>query len=114
MKGQPFLNRLSYALNGLRLAFRRESSLRVHTLAGTAVLLVLLITRPTAAWWAIGAMTVGMVVMAELFNAALETLADHLHPDRHPEIGAAKDMAAGAVLVAAIAAILVALAFLLR
>ncbi len=52
--------------------------------------------------------------MAELFNAALETLADHLHPEEHPEIGAAKDIAAGSVLVAALIALLVAVAFLLR
>lgn len=52
--------------------------------------------------------------MAELFNSALETLTDHLHPEHHHEIGAAKDIAAGAVLVAALAAVFVALAFIFR
>lgn len=59
-------------------------------------------------------MTIGLVMMAELMNAALETLADRLHPERHPEIGAAKDMAAGAVLAASVAAVLVAVAFIFR
>jgi len=49
-----------------------------------------------------------------LFNAAIETLADHLHPQQHPEIGAVKDIAAGAVLIASIAAVFVAVAFILR
>ena len=114
MKGQPFLRRLAFALNGMRLAFSRERSLRFHALAVAAVLLVLLITQPSALWWAIGALTIGLVIMAEMFNAALEALADHLHPQQHPEIGAAKDIAASAVLISAIAAIFVALAFILR
>lgn len=114
MKGQAFYKRLSFALQGLYIAFCREHSVRTHLLAGSGVILILLMTRPPAIWWAMAILTVGMVLMAELLNAALETLADHLHPEQHPEIGAAKDIAAGAVLVAAIAATMVAVAFLLR
>jgi undecaprenol kinase len=114
MKGQPFSRRLLYALQGIYLAFRLEPSIRFQALAGVGVLVVLLVTHPPALWWALGALAIGMVFMAELFNAALETLADHLHPDEHPKIGAAKDIAAGAVLVAAMVALFVAVAFLLR
>ena len=114
MKGQAFRKRLNFALQGLYLAFCRERSVRSHLIAGSIVIMVLIWTRPTAIWWAITILTVGMVLMAELMNAALETLADHLHPERHPEIGAAKDIAAGAVLIAAIVAVIVAIAFLLR
>ena len=49
--------------------------------------------------------------MAELFNSALETLIDHVHPEHHPEVGAAKDIAAAAVLLASIAAVVAGLAF---
>ncbi|WAR43393.1 diacylglycerol kinase [Methylomonas rapida] len=114
MKGQAFNKRLRFALQGLYVAFCREHSVRAHLLAGSGVILVLLMTRPPAIWWAIAILTVGVVLMAELLNAALETLADHLHPEQHPEIGAAKDIAAGAVLIAAIAAAMVAVAFWLR
>jgi diacylglycerol kinase (ATP) len=41
---------------------------------------------------------------AEAFNTALEQLADALHPERHAGIGRAKDVAAGAVLIAAVGA----------
>lgn len=112
MKGQPFFRRFAFALNGLRLAFCRESSLRFHVLAGAAVLLGLWFSEASALWWAIAGVTVGLVIMAELFNAALETLTDHLHPEVHPEIAAAKDIAAGAVLAAALAAVWVALAYI--
>jgi len=49
---------------------------------------------------------IGMVWVAELLNTAVERLADHITKDRHPEIEIIKDLAAGAVLVAAIVAII--------
>ena len=57
------------------------------------------------------ALTVGLVLVTELVNSALETLIDHIHPDQHPEIGAAKDIAAGAVLVSSLVSLAVALIF---
>ena len=114
MKGQPFVRRLGFALRGLKLAAGRERSLRSHLLAAAALLAGLLATRPPALWWALLALAAGLVLVAELFNSALETLLDHLHPGQHPEIGAAKDIAAGAVLVASAIALLAGVAFLLR
>jgi undecaprenol kinase len=112
MKGQSFIKRMGFALQGLRLALQREISLRTHLSVAAAVLLVLLFMRPAALWWAILALAVGLVLVTELLNSALETLIDRLHPEAHPEIGAAKDMAAGAVLVASVIAIVVGAAFL--
>ena len=114
MKGLPFLRRLGFALAGLKLAARRERSFRCHLLAAAMVLGLLLATRPAPLWWALLGLATGLVLMAELFNSALETLLDHLHPEHHPAIGAAKDLAAGAVLVASVVALVVGLAFLLR
>lgn len=114
MKGQPFHRRLGFALHGLYLAFVRERSFRTHLLAAALVLVALLATRPDPVWWAAGALAIGLVLVAELFNTALETLVDHLHPERHPQIRVVKDVAAGAVLVASIVAVLVATAFILR
>lgn len=111
MKGQSFVRRLAFALHGLRQALRRERSLRSHLLSCTALLGVLLLTRPAPLWWALLALAAGLVLVAELFNSALETLADHLHPGQHAQIGVAKDIAAGAVLVASAIAVLVGLAF---
>ena len=113
MKGQPFLRRLGFALNGLRTAAQRESSFRTHLLAVVAVVVALCLIRPAPAWWAIGLLTVGLVLVAELLNSALETLADRLHPEQHPEIRMAKDMAAAAVLVATVTALIVAAIFIL-
>jgi len=111
-KGQGFARRAGFALNGIRLAVGRERSMRTHMLAAAAVLAALAVTRPPALWWAILALAVGLVLVAELANSALETLIDRVHPERHPEIGAAKDIAAGAVLVASGIALVVGVAFL--
>lgn len=113
MKGQSFIKRLGFALQGLRLALNRERSLRAHLSVTAVVLLILIVMRPAALWWAILALAIGLVLVTELLNSALETLIDHLHPEAHPEIGAAKDMAAGAVLVASVIAVVVGFAFLL-
>ena len=111
MKNQGFLRRLGFALAGLRETWRAEQSFRIHVVATAGVLAVLLWLRPAASWWAIAALTVAFVMATEIVNTALEGLADHLHPEQHPKIKAVKDCAAGAVLVASIAALGVAAAF---
>lgn len=49
----------------------------------------------------------GVVIAAELFNSSLERLVDLVSPQYHPLAGQVKDIAAGAVLVCAIAAALI-------
>jgi diacylglycerol kinase (ATP) len=107
------LNSFGYALQGIASAFRSEENLRWHVLsAGGAVALgfFLGITRLE---WALIIFAIGLVWMAELFNTALEVLVNLVSPGRHPLAGKAKDISAGAVLVAACTAALIgALVFL--
>lgn len=112
MKNQPFHKRLRFAVSGLLAALRSESSLRLHIVAALAILGVLIWLRPTPIWWALVALTVGSVLATELLNTAVEHLADHLHPERHPTIKIVKDCAAAAVLVASLAALGVAAALI--
>lgn len=110
-KNQPFPVRLGHALRGLQDAWLRERSLRTHTLLALVAGVGLAVTGAPAVWWALGALAVAGVLAAELLNTALEALADRLHPERHPEIRFAKDVAAAAVLVAALGAVAVAAAY---
>lgn len=112
MKNQPFHRRLSFALAGIGAALRAEKSFRTQIVAAIAILLVLAWLQPAPVWWALILLAIAGVLAAELVNTALEALADHLHPDQHPTIKLAKDCAAGAVLIASLAALGVGAAFL--
>jgi diacylglycerol kinase (ATP) len=112
VKNQPFHRRLSFALAGIAAALRSEKSFRTQVAAAVAILLVLAWVQPEPVWWALIVIAIAGVFAAELINTALEALADHLHPEQHPRIKLAKDCAAAAVLVASLAALAVAAAFL--
>ena len=94
-------------------ALRAEHSFRTQALAAGGVLVFMLWLRPAPVWWALVTLTSGAVLAAELFNTALEHLADHLHPEQHPSIKIVKDLGAAAVLILSIGAIGVAAALLL-
>jgi len=105
------LSRLTFALDGLRLSWKGESSFRTHVVIAVLVLVGTLVLRPEPLWWALLALAVGIVIAAELLNTALERLADHVRPEHHEDIKAVKDIAAGAVLIATITAVVIAMAF---
>jgi diacylglycerol kinase (ATP) len=109
-KNQSLLARLRFARAGLTHAVATEHSLKFQVAAFGAMLIVLGILRPEPIWWALVLLASGAVIAAELFNTALEQLADHLHPEKHANIRVVKDCAAGAVLVAALTAVAVAVA----
>lgn len=111
VKNQPFLQRLGFAFSGMASAFRAERSVRVQVFATAVVLGVLVYVRPAASWWALITLAVVIVLAAELFNTAVEELADHLHPQQHARIKIVKDLAAAAVLAASLGAIGVGVAF---
>ena len=112
-KNQPFIRRLRFALAGLLIALQ-EHSFRFQLLALIGVVVGCAWVRLEPVWWAIVLMTSAMVMSAELFNTALEHLADHLHPEIHPRIRIVKDCAAAAVLIASCAAVAVGIALIVH
>jgi len=111
-KNQPFLSRLRFALAGVTHAVRTEGSLQIQSLVLLGVLIVLARLKPSPLWWALVLLAATSVLAAELFDTAVERLADHLHPDLHPEIRLVKDCAAGDVSIASVGALGVGLALL--
>lgn len=112
MKNRPFHQRLRFAAAGLREGWRREASFRTHVLFAALALVALVVLRPAPVWWALVALIVALVWTMELFNSALETLIDHLHPGVHEQIRIVKDMAAASVLILSIASLIIAAAML--
>ena len=113
-KNQSFRVRLGFALQGLRHALHVERSLRVQAGLFAAALLALAVLRPAALWWALVLLASAAVIAAELFNTAIEHLADLLHPEDSPRIRIVKDCAAGAVLIAVLGALAVAVALIVH
>ena len=113
-KTHSFPQRLRYALDGISHALRSEHSLQFQAGAFVAAVVALSVLRPRPVWWALVLLASALVVAAELMNTALEELADHLSPEEHPRIRLVKDCAAGAVLVAVLGAVGVALALLIQ
>jgi undecaprenol kinase len=107
MKNRPFTDRLGFALNGLREAWRRERSLRTQSYIAALALMVTVALRPGWVWTALVTLSIALVLGLELANSAVEYVIDHLHPEIAPEIKLAKDVIAGAVLVACLGALCV-------
>ncbi|MBF6058500.1 diacylglycerol kinase [Thiomicrorhabdus heinhorstiae] len=106
MKNQNFANRLSFALNGIKHAFKNESSFRAQLLLAVIAIVYFYWLGVTMVWWTILIMIIALILAMELLNTSIEALADHLHPEVHPTIKIVKDLAAGAVLILSVAAVI--------
>ena len=93
-----------YAGKGILHVLIFENNFRYQVIAAIAVVALSAILNISKIEWIVVTAMIGFVFMAELFNTALEKLCDHVHPDEHTAIGLVKDISAGAVLIAAIAA----------
>ena len=111
-KNAPFHRRMRYALSGIRHALAHERSFRTQAVFAFGTVAVLVLLQPGWLWTATVLGMIGLVLMAELFNTALEALIDGLHPEQAEFIRVAKDCAAGAVLVISLAATGVGIAML--
>lgn len=103
------LNSFGYALKGIAAAFRSEINLQWHALSTIWVLAAGFYVGLSLIEWVCISLAIGLVWMAELFNTALEVVVDLVSPEEHPLAGKAKDIAAGAVLVASLMAVIVGL-----
>jgi diacylglycerol kinase (ATP) len=88
---------------GVALLLATEPNARIHALATVAAVALGAWLGLTAGEWCWIALAIALVWVAEALNSALEALADAVRPERDALVGRAKDTAAGAVLVAAIA-----------
>lgn len=102
-----FWRSLNQAWRGFVYAWKTEGHIQFHIIAGAVVL--------GAAWWfklsriewLLLVYAIGAVIATEVINTAVELVVDLVQPNFHPLAGMAKDVAAGAVLVAAIQAVFI-------
>lgn len=101
-----------HALAGIWHALRTQQNMRIHLTAMLSVVVVGLYLNLDAVRWAVLALTIGMVLVAEMFNTVAEAAMDAATTEFHPLVKIAKDVAAGAVLIAAVVAVIVGLLIL--
>lgn len=97
----------SHAWNGLYLIFTSQLNFRIQALIGVLVAIAGIYFKLSLIEWYGIIFSMVIVFLAEALNSALEKACDAITTQRHGSIKYAKDVAAGAVLVAAAAAIVV-------
>lgn len=103
------LRSFRYAFAGVRLLFSEEHNARIHATITVLVVVAGVVLHVTLAEWCVLLLCIGMVLAAEAFNSAIERIANYLTTERDDRIRDIKDLAAGAVLLCAIAAAIVGL-----
>lgn len=103
------LKSFTYAFNGLKVLFWEEHNSRIHLFATVCVVIAGALLKLSILEWVAVAFAVGLVFSGEIFNSAIEGLADVVCPERDERIKKVKDLAAAAVLVNAITAAVIGL-----
>ncbi len=98
------LTALQHAFHGIGHLIRTEHHARIHLLATILVVTLGLLLSISPSEWCCVILASGLVWVAEACNTALERVVDLCSPEQHAVAGQAKDLAAGAVLLAAVAA----------
>jgi diacylglycerol kinase (ATP) len=108
MKPSNWLESVNCAIEGILWAVKTQRHLRWHFLSAMAVLLLAHFMGLSALEFILLSFAVTLVIFAELINTAIEVVVDMISPDYHILAKRAKDVAAGAVLVASIGAVVMA------
>ena len=106
------LRSFGFAGAGIRYLIATQPNFRVHVAAAMLVVALALAVGATALELAVLLLTIGLVMVGEAFNTALEAVVDLASPAVHPLARIAKDVAAAGVLIAAILAAVVGLLIL--
>lgn len=97
-----------YAIKGAWILIKTEHSIQVQLVITLLVTIAGFYFDITGTEWGLQILAIGLVLSAEGLNSAVEGIADFVHPDFHTKIGYIKDVAAGAVLFAALIAVIIA------
>ena len=108
-RSRSFFEASAFAWRGLADAFHREQNVRTQMLFGAIVVCAMIFLRVPIERMAILIFAITLVLVLEMLNSSLELLSDVLHPEYSQAIKSSKDIAAGAVLLASIAAVAIGL-----
>jgi diacylglycerol kinase len=107
MRQKKWLWAFKHALDGIIYCFVSQRNLRLHVAAAVLAVVLALYLRLSATEVILLVLTIAGVIVAEMLNTAVETIVDFTSPEFHPLAKIAKDVAAGAVLIMAVASLVV-------
>ncbi len=104
-KRQQLSSSFKHAFEGIAGGIKGERNMIIHFAAMALVILFAAVLKISAGEWCVCIVLFALVLAAELINTAIEATVDIAMPDVDPRAKLAKDTAAGAVLVCAIASV---------
>lgn len=106
---QARLQSFVYAFAGIKNFMRYEAQALMHLMAAVAVVVAGFWLEISTIEWIAVIFAIGLVIVAEMLNTAIEKLTDMVSPEIHPKAKVVKDLAAGAVLIASTVALIIGL-----
>lgn len=107
MKNKNLIESFNNAANGIIHTVRKERNIKIHLMAAATVLLLGVAFKISRVEFLIICLTIGFVLVCELFNTAVEIIVDIIVDVYHPKAKIIKDIAAGAVLISACVSVIV-------
>lgn len=104
---QKLLKSFSNAFRGIALLFKSQPNAQIELTIAVIVIVTGFLLKISSIEWIIILLCIALVLSLEGINTSIEIFADKLHPGFDKEIGKAKDVAAGAVLISAIIAAII-------
>lgn len=108
MKNKKLFNSFKFAFHGVVQAVQKETNVKIHLTALIIVLILSYILKISQVEFILVLIISAIVISAELFNTAIETTVDLIVDDKYTKLAkVAKDVSAGAVLIAAFSAVII-------
>jgi len=107
MPGKKLVDSFSFALDGIREAFKSERNLKIHVIIGLIVLLSAFFLGLSRIEFIVLLFAISLVLVMELFNTVVEKIIDLVSPNYHPRARIIKNIAAGAVFISAVNAVII-------
>ena len=107
-KSQGFGRTFKNARKGFNLAVKSELNIRIHAIAAILVLLLALLLDFSAIEFCVLILVIAMVIVSEMLNTAIEFALDSIYHNKYSKmVGMAKDISAGAVMLATVVSIII-------
>lgn len=107
-KSQGFNNTFKNARKGFRLVFKSEMNIRVHLIIAAMVLISAYFFGFNYIEYCVLLIAIALVIISEMINTAIEFALDSIYHNRYSKmVGMAKDISAGAVMIASVISALI-------